>query len=167
MQSRTVLIVICTLTSTFACTAYRRDCTSPLHRTVWVEPGLEKTAKKAALEWYDRTDGWEIIDVKSPITREKPIPGDINIKLRYSRENPLEIAGAYFSHSNTIFIEYPYKDDVSVMMHELGHAMGSPHLGPPGTVMHPNVISTIIDPMTCKHVCCKPKKQFISLQSYP
>lgn len=158
MQSRAVLIAIVMFLSTLACHTYRRDCSSPLRRTAWVEPQLVQMAEKAALEWYDKTDGWEIIDIKSPIPRDRPLPGDIHILLKEIIGQPPSTAGVYFSHNSTIFIEPAYKNDINVMMHELGHAMGSPHLGPPGTIMHPNVIGNILDKESCKHMCCKPKK---------
>lgn len=156
MFDRLRFSIILTILAVSGC-HYQRDCSSPLRRTIWVDPQLLPTAKRAALEWYDKTDGWEIIDVKSPIPRQKPIPGDTHVTFKEIPTLSSDAAGIYYQHNNTIFIEPAYKNDVDVMMHELGHALGLPHLGPPGTTMHPNIIGTKIDPQTCKHICCKPK----------
>jgi hypothetical protein len=132
---------------------YRRDCSSPVRRTMHVDPELVDTAKVAANEWRKMTGGGETINILTPIFREIPIAGETNVRFG---PTPPGTSGIYYPHHRTAFIHPQYRLNIDVMMHELGHAMTVPHHGGPDTIMHPSIIGLNHDPATCNHLCCLP-----------
>ena len=69
----------------------------------------------------------------------------------------IPVAGLYYPNKRTIHIQKNFSNDVDVIMHELGHMMGIPHIGKPGTVMHAERIGMEHDSAVCQHICCLPK----------
>lgn len=143
------IISLVTISTALAC-SYKKDCNSPIYRTVRVEPKLEEITHLAAHGWYNRTRGGEILHVLT--SQQSPIAGEISVRLG---STPPGIAGIYYPAMRTAIINPDFRWDADVVMHELGHAMGVPHVGDPGSIMHPNAIGWKHDVRVCDHLCCR------------
>jgi hypothetical protein len=86
------------------------------------------------------------------ISQKSPMAGETAVRIG---PTPPGTAGIYYPTIRTAIINPEFRWDADVVMHELGHAMGVPHLGHPGSIMHPYSIGWKHDPRTCNHLCCR------------
>lgn len=130
--------------------SYRRDCSFPIVRIVYVEKGLIQTTQLAAREWKFRTNGGEILEIVPGIV-DSPLPGEASLKIGSTLP---DASGLYYPYARTAIVDQIHVNDLSIVMHELGHIMGAPHIGAKDTIMFPTP-GLLYDKKVCLHLCCR------------
>jgi Matrixin len=150
----------------------------PIHRTLYLERGIFEDqiyhVVEAAMEWNEVTNGDVVLDVKM-LPQPDLTPSDAIIVMNVTPDYPESILLDNMNHYSTLafynnevglsYIAFIYEritdnDYNTVIMHEIGHALGLEHIkgiDGIGTLMYPNI------ELGSDHITMDDLKQFCQL----